>query len=417
MAQRRMIDAWFQTPARLQSFVVDLLMAELAALRQSLPLSLSMPDDDQLSFGESDLQLDSLELTALSVALSRAIHLAESNIEENLFSQPSLANWLLIAHKSLTVYSEFISFKTSGSTGLKKYHRHALVQLEQEAQFLGQLFKGRQRIVCAVPSHHIYGFIFSVLLPRTLEPSVPVIDIRGLSPNAVQSKLRRGDLIIGYPEFWQCLDGANVQFPADIVGINSSGPCQPEVGINLLENSLSGFYEVYGSSETAGIGWRDHPLKAYTLFPFWQKAPVDTAVIRLFTADKPLTLSLQDNVRWLSHTQFIVKGRKDAMVQIGGINVSLSAVRAILIKHPLVKDAAVRMMRPEEGARLKAFIVLNEGAHVSVDEPNKINPTDIVNQLQQYINTHLSTAERPKSISLGLDIPRNHMGKYCDWSI
>ena len=409
---------WFQLHARLTCFVNDLIMAELASIRPGSLLQLAMLADVDNAFSESGLHLDSLELMGLSIALSRAIHLDESHIEENLFSQPTLANWLAISFKSLTAYSQSISFKTSGSVGTKKHYRHDIAQLEQEAYFLGQLLTGRKRILRAVPSHHIYGFMFTVLLPRYLGVSVPVIDIRGLSSNALQSMLNSGDLVIAYPEFWQYLDEANVHFPADIIGINSSGPCATEVGINLLGKKLLSFYEIYGASETAGIGWRDHPSKPYTLFPFWQKAASDTEIVRLLAVGNILTLPLQDVLQWSMPNQFIVQGRLDSIVQIGGINVSLSAVRAKLLKHTLVKDAAVRMMRPNEGSRLKAFIVLNsDNDYNNSDSLEKGNQLEVIKQLQHYINTHLSTAERPKALTFGNEMPLNQMGKSCDWTI
>ena len=413
-----MIQPWFQSQASLTNFVADLIMAELAAIRPSSTLSLSMLDDAENAFSDSNLQLDSLELMALSIALSRAIHFDESHIDNNLFSYPTFANWLAISYKSLIAFSQSITFKTSGSVGTNKHYRHEIAQLEQEAQYLGQLFKGRRRILSAVPSHHIYGFIWTVLLPRYLGPLIPVIDIRGISSNALQSVLKSGDLIIAYPEFWQYLDEANVQFPIDIIGVNSSGPCATEVGINLLDKKLSDFYEVYGASETAGIGWRDHPSKPYTLFPFWQKAISDIEIIRLLADGNLLAFPLQDILHWSLPTQFIVKGRLDLLVQIGGTNVSLSGVRTKLLKHPLVKDAAVRVMRPNEGSRLKAFIVLNNHDYYSSkDVLKEVNQLEITKQLQHYINTHLSTAERPKALTFGLDIPVNNIGKLCDWTV
>ena len=413
-----MIHPWFESQAHLACFVADLIMAELALIRPGSSLTRAMLADAASAFGESGLHLDSLELMALSIALSRAIHLEESHIEDNLFSQPTLADWLSISYKSLIIFSQSITFKTSGSVSTNKHYRHDIAQLEQEAQYLGQLFTGRRRILRAVPSHHIYGFIWTVLLPRYLGPSIPVVDIRGFSSNALLSLLNSGDLVIAYPEFWQYLDEANVHFPTDIIGINSSGPCATEIGINLLSKKLSGFYEVYGASETAGIGWRDHPSKPYSLFPFWQKATLDTEIVRLLADGNLLTFPLQDILHWSLPTQFIVKGRLDLLVQIGGTNVSLSAVRTKLLKHPLVKDAAVRMMRPNEGSRLKAFIVLNDRDHFNGGNILKdVNQLEIIKQLQHHINTHLSTAERPKALTFGLVIPVNNIGKLCDWTV
>lgn len=412
-----MIKPWFKYPQQLQSFVVDLILAELSAIRHGFqtPIFGSV----KMTFDESGLHADSLEMMALSIALSRSIHLENSEIEDNLFNKTLLDDWISISLKSLTVSSAQISFKSSGSLGLKKYHTHPLAQLEQEAEFLGQLLKGRKRIVRAVPSHHIYGFIFSVLLPRYLGNSVEVIDMRTLSSNAIQALLQPGDLLIAYPEFWQYCDESNIDFSADIVGINSSGPCPVQVGVNLLEKSLSSFYEIYGSSETAGIGWKAHPLSEYRLFPFWEKAESEIEINRLLADGSFKSYQLQDDLHWYLPTQFVVKGRKDETVQVGGVNVSLNVVREKLVKHPLIKDAAVRMMKPEEGARLKAFIVLkDENKNTeSVCKVYGLNEQSLYNQIEHYINNNFSTAERPKSITYGLKIPVNKMGKKSDWPI
>ncbi len=409
-----MIKPWFNYPPQLQSYVMDLILAELSSLRQGMQSpAFSAPN---ITLDESGLNADSLEIMALSIALSRSIHLENSETDDNLFNKAWLADWIAISLKNLTHSSAQISFKSSGSVGLKKYHTHSLALLEQEAEFLGQLFKGRKRILRAVPSHHIYGFIFTVLLPRYLGDSVEVIDLCGLSFNRIQTSLQPGDLMIAYPEFWQFCDESNMHFASDIIGINSSGPCPEQVGVNLLDKGLSGFYEIYGASETAGIGWKSHSLSAYNLFPFWQKIESTTKINRKLEDGHFKTYRLQDNLEWISPTQFSLKGRKDEVVQVGGINVSLALVREKLMKHTLIKEAAVRMMRPEEGARLKAFIVLKE-VDINNAEQDDLHIQFIHKEIEHYINQNFSTAERPKSITYGCELPLNKMGKSNDWLI
>ncbi len=407
--------AWFAQPARLNDFLVDLIKAEVAALRPGVPPVIASPGDS-LNFDASGLALDSLEIMALSSALARTLHLHESHIEDNLFNKVTLQEWQAIALQSLNVFSQRISFKTSGSVGLKKYQTHALPLLEQEAAYLGQLLKGRQRILRAVPAQHIYGFIFTVLLPRYFGNDMEVIDIRGLSPNALHAVMQPGDLIVAYPEFWQYLHAAQIPFPADIVGVNSSGPCPADVGLSLLQQQhLSTFFEVYGSSETAGIGWRTHPLQAFTLFPFWQTSTSVQEIERQSADATKLAYALQDHLLWSSSTEFVVKGRIDEVVQVGGTNVSLHGVREKLLQHPLIKDAAVRLMPLETGARLKVYVVLD--THAADRLASEANAQPVIEHIQHYINNSLSVAERPKSLTIGPSIPVNTMGKHCDWPV
>ena len=399
--------AWFQYPKLLKKFTNDLVFAELATLRPTSTKIINIDISDDVAFGDLGLGMDSLELMAVSTSLSRSIHINESHLADNFLDKRLLKHWQSIVLESLKIFSERISFKTSGSTGFKKYCTHDLEILEEEAQFIAGLMTGRQRILCAVPSHHIYGFIFSILLPRHLSPVVESIDVRGLSPNALSSMMIPGDLVLGFPEFWKCIEEAGVEFSEDIIGVNSTGPCPEHVGISLLNRGLCVFYEVYGASETAGIGWRQHPSDAYSLFPFWEKQSLGSQLQRVSHNGQLFTVDLQDRVQWVSKNSFTIHGRKDDIVQIGGVNVSLHYVRDVLKKHPGIKNASVRMMNPDEGNRLKAFIVLND----NTDEFKTLA------SLKAHINNVLLPHEIPKSIKIGSSLVTNNLGKLVDWSI
>ena len=90
-----MIKPWFNYPPQLQSFVIDLILAELATLRQGLQTPVF--SSSKIALDESGLQADSLEMMALSIALSRSIHLENSEIDDNLFNKSLLVDWLAIS--------------------------------------------------------------------------------------------------------------------------------------------------------------------------------------------------------------------------------------------------------------------------------------------------------------------------------
>lgn len=398
---------WFRDSQLLRNFMLDLFNWEMAILKPSFSKKISTNYLSEISFGESGLGLDSLEMLSLSISLSRSIHIHESQLPDNFLSKNSLEDWQRTALESLNIFSERISFKTSGSSGKKKYCTHALTNLEEEALVLSKILPGRRRIFRAVPSHHIYGFIFSILLPRYLSQPIEIIDVRGLSPNAMIPMLKQGDLVIGYPEFWKYLDEAEFTFPPDVIGVNSSGPCPEQIGLNLLERKLSTFFEVYGSSETAGVGFRQHPSDHYILLSFWKRGQTDDQVERLEVNDVVQSYHLQDQLNWTSHSTFFVIGRNDDIVQIAGNNVSLNNVKNVLKQHPLVLDVAIRLMGVDEGARLKAFLVLKDNIH----------DANFLSNLDKFIDTTLKPHERPKSIKIGRNLPTNNMGKLCDWSV
>ena len=100
-----------------------------------------------------------------------------------------------------------------------------------------------------------------------------------------------------------------------------------------------------------------------------------------------------------------LSGRRDDMVQVGGINVSPSTVAARLRERPGVRDAVVRLMRPEEGSRLKAFLIADPG----------LDPCDLRTAVERWAMTHLPASERPTSIAVGATLPTNALGKSVDW--
>lgn len=61
-------------------------------------------------------------------------------------------------------------------------------------------------------------------------------------------------------------------------------------------------------------------------------------------------------------------------------------------------------MRPEEGNRLKAFIVLNEGfsqEHLGI--------------IRTYLAQKLTVHELPRTFTFGTQLPVSHLGKDADW--
>jgi long-chain acyl-CoA synthetase len=92
-------------------------------------------------------------------------------------------------------------------------------------------------------------------------------------------------------------------------------------------------------------------------------------------------------------------------VQVAGTNVSCSHVASVIEQHPDIGSCAVRLMRADEGARLKAFIVLeNPGAQ-----------DEVLPALRAWMRTRLSVPETPVDLVSGTALPRDAHGKLADW--
>lgn len=401
---------WHEHPGALERFVGDLVADELRLLRPGGADLAPRPWPPAMSLGEDGLGMDSLERLSVASALSEALHLHESGIEDLLLARPRFGDWLQIAARGLAHFSQRMSFRTSGSSGRPKCCVHAMADLVQEAEHLATLFAGAQRVVSAVPAHHIYGFLFTVLLPQRLG-GVEVVDLRQQAVPALPRHLAAGDLFVGHPAHWALVARHAAELPAGVVGVTSTAPCPADLARALTRpGALHRLVQVYGSSETAGIGWRERADDPYRLMPHWARDRQNDAVLWRRAADatrEPRRVELQDRLEWQDDTRFELRGRVDAAVQVAGINVFPSRVREVLQAHPQVADAVVRPMQAHEGERLKAFIVPAAGA----------NWDALVAELARWVQSRLSAPERPKAFTLGERLPTNTLGKACDWSI
>lgn len=401
--------SWWRDDATIARFVCDLVATELASLRPSGFAAPPAPWDATLHLA-SDLGLDSLERVALASALTEAIHLHEVGIEDRLLISPTIGDWITVAREGLEAWHATLTFRTSGSAGDPKRCKHALSHLWQEVDTLSSLFGGRRRVLSAVRSHHIYGFLFTVLMPRRLTlPGSELVDLRHRAPTSVVAELRDGDLVVGYPDFWRAIARAGRPLPGGVIGISSTAPCPADVARDLRSLGLDTLVELYGSSETAGVGVRSSAADPYTLLPFWQRVEDDATVLVRLAPDGVATMyHVQDRLEWTDDRRFRSAGRIDEAVQVAGVNVFPAAVRRVLMEHPDVRDAAVRRMSADPLSRLKAFVVPREG---------RVGDALFHAELEAWVASRLTTPERPRAFSFGDAIPVGPLGKVADWAV
>lgn len=175
--------------------------AELVAARPGRSLLPARAWDSNTDLA-ADLGADSLGLASAATGLADLLGFSRSGISDTLLSNTRLADWIATARVSLARDDALLTFRTSGSTGNPKRCSHSLANLWREVEELDRLLPGRRRIVTAVPAHHIYGFLFTVLLPQATQvagTSLPVVDLRSASPAALAGSLAPGDLAVPIP--------------------------------------------------------------------------------------------------------------------------------------------------------------------------------------------------------------------------
>ncbi|MEA9993188.1 AMP-binding protein [Pseudomonas sp. CCI3.2] len=407
--------------ASILAVIISLLADELKALRHlsshqtgserwsASTLIGEMQETSPLDQDEIAIGADSLELLSLATCVAMFFNIYESGLEDYLLRFKTLGEWADLVATARRRGTENVTFATSGSTGTPKQCLQQWDALVTETSFFAEYFGSSsnlptQRIIALSPCHHIYGFIFSILLPLQLQ--LPAV-IRAPKALAMihQRKLRAGDLMIGFPFIWRQLSRQGTSFPAGTKAITSTGPCDPTIIRELQNQGIDCMVEVYGSSETAGIGVRSNPDSPFQLLPRWQRGNNATTLAECETGTE---YELDDELKWLGQTHFLPEGRRDECVQVGGINVFPSRITERLQSLPEVAAAAVRLMSALEGERLKAFIVPVEGY---------VDHEALEAFLHAWCIRNLMAVERPKAFTFGLTLPHNLMGKQSDWPI
>jgi long-chain acyl-CoA synthetase len=348
------------------------------------------------------LGLDSLALLDLAASVSTFFRLQESELEDDLLRRRSVGDWTATVMRGWVHGTHRITFATSGSTGLPVLCTHAWSSIVQELDAQARLFAGRQRVLGLVGPRHIYGFFFCALLPRWL--GVPFVDMRAATPAGLAGIARSGDLVVGFPLRWD-LAATIGQWAQDVDGATSTGPINPATVMALRAQGLARMVEIYGSSETGGIAWRDQPTDVLHLYPHWSLRSDG----QLERADAELPGKMQviepPDILAARNDGFDVIGRRDGKVQVAGTNVSCAHVAAVIREHPDISACAVRLMQAHEGARLKAFIVL--AGHATEDA--------VRTGLRTWMRSRLSTPETPMDMVFGSALPRDGLGKLADW--
>jgi 4-coumarate--CoA ligase len=357
---------------------------------------------DSTAIDEEGVGVDSLLRLECALRVNEFFHLHEVGSEDYLLVRRTIGDWVEVVAETLKRQSRAITVRTSGSTGTPKKCTHLVADLDAEVIEFGQIVGHRRRIAALVPPHHIYGFLHTVRL--ALHLGVETVDLRSSGPGGWNCAIAPGDLVVATPHLWSLWSETGQSFPADVVGVTSTAPMPPVIAGRLKALGLTRLIEIYGSSESGGIAWRDDPAAPFRLFDFWQVEDEGRALVR--AGGEPIRL--EDVLNWTGDRSLQVGPRKDGSIQIAGTNVNPSDVVRRLCQHEAIVDCVVRAQRDADPARarLEAFIVTQTPL---VDE------IAFSEELVQWCARIFQPAERPVAFRFGSAIPRDFIGKPALW--
>lgn len=304
---------------------------------------------------------------------------------------------------------------TSGSSGSPKPVTKTLAQLQAEVTELERCFGprlGACGVVTTVPPHHIYGLLFRILWPLASGRTLLGPTLRYPETLAVWLAQDPKAVLISSPAFLQQLLAAHShhQLPPVHHCISSGGALAEATAQAATAAWGEAPIEVYGSTETGGIGWRQQHLSQQWQ-PFapiqWQLDPERaTLMIR-----SPYLASDQwwstDDLAQASGDRFMLLGRADRIVKIAEKRVSLDQLEQRLSGHPWVSDCGLVLLEGER-TTLGAVVVLTPEGEDFLATAGKL-------ALNQLLRRHLLASHEavtlPRRWRYPAALPRSSQGK------
>ena len=258
---------------------------------------------------------------------------------------------------------------TSGSTGAAQAIPKKLSQLASEVATLDVLFgatAGDAAVLATVSHQHIYGLLFKVLWPLSTGRAVHALSIA--YPEELAAAIAAGPcVLVASPAHLKRLpdhlDWSGAARALRTV-FSSGGPLAADAA--LAAGALLGSVpvEVYGSSETGGVAWRQRSSiadDAWQPFPTvaWRLGADGTLEVRSPHLADDNWLALADRAARSGEQSFLLLGRSDRIVKIEEKRISLTGMEAALLACGLAAEARVVLCEPDGGERqrLAAFIV------------------------------------------------------------
>jgi acyl-coenzyme A synthetase/AMP-(fatty) acid ligase len=241
---------------------------------------------------------------------------------------------------------------TSGSTGAPQAIPKKLFQMSREvatleAQF-GELLGGAE-IIATVSHQHIYGLLFNVLWPLTAGRAIHARGFYFLQ-ELVAVLAERDGVLVSSPAHLKRLPEhcARAKLSNRLrVMFSSGGPLPFEVACGVKRILGVVPIEVYGSSETGGIAWRQQRSRKDEA---WTPMPGVTCVVDPKEGVLEVRSPHLPNEDWfrtadraipLEENRFLIKGRIDRIVKIEEKRISLAAIESQLTASSMVTDARV----------------------------------------------------------------------------
>lgn len=299
---------------------------------------------------------------------------------------------------------------TSGSSGTPKCIEKNVGLMDREAEVTTRLFGAVTEgavVQSTVDPRHLYGLTFNIWF--AFSAGRPIATTRRVYQEQLLT-LPYPVALITTPTFMRMLE-TTLAAPVLPFVLSAGGPLSDEAKATLTAWSPSTIYEIYGSTETGVVASRAHESNALAnaQTPDWTL--IDEAMLSE-TADgwvltSPLlptgVMMLDDQLKLTGERTFHLLGRRDRVVKIGEVRLSLTEIERVVERTLGLVICALPVVH---GERTLIGAVVNEAL-----SPKWTGQLPDRRAVTQALHGTLDPLARPRLWRSVPDWPMNAQGK------
>ena len=319
---------------------------------------------------------------------------------------------------SLNTDKCLLQIYTSGSSGKPEKIYKTIQQLSNEIHTLHTLWGQRttqHQILSSVSHQHIYGLLFSVLWPLAEGWILNGHCIAHFEemPAHILPKIKA--LLISSPTHLSRIpDNIHHESAKQISAVFCSGAPLAYKHSSQAEHIFnSKVTEVYGSTETGGIAWKEQTSNTENLWHAMPKVQLRKNKDSCLEVYSP---HLQDTTAWFTssdriilttQTSFTLLGRSDRIVKVEGKRISLDEIESLLLRLDSIAEVKLTLLENRR-TEIGAVIVLSQQAKQDIT----INGKSAFNQtLKDYLIQYIERPLLPRRWRYVENLPVNTQGK------
>ncbi|MCP4956407.1 MAG: AMP-binding protein [Photobacterium aquimaris] len=339
------------------------------------------------------------------------VSLAAINIS-TLLNEPQQPAVAEVFFSALTLTDIELTLFTSGSSGTPKAIIKTLDLLDNEIAQLETIWgqQLRHSHICSTVSHqHIYGLLFRVLWPLCSGRSFDCFNLE--YPEQVTAQASTNNTLISSPALLKRLNNHVTTTPYKAI-FSSGGPLPFLAAQQCRQLCKTLPFEVFGSTETGGIGYRQQqqPTTPWSRFKVVKIALNVEQCLKICSpfVDAKHWYQTCDHCVLVDDDHFELKGRTDRVIKIEEKRISLTEIEQRLCQLESINEAAVLPLEYQQRIHIGAVITLTVQG---VEQLEQMGKGKFWLLLRQQLRQWIEPIAIPRHFRPVTEIPLNSQGK------